>query len=143
MAAGTATQDSSTLELAVYLAGEEDGVVQYSSSKNAYNASPAPKRFVGMSESGHLTFSDICTLQNGDGDNILTIADDFGVCGAQFAGFLFDCDPSFIDGPIGVDIVNYASTAAFEEVLKCDSGAAADWDAFQGAYENVVELLSE
>ena len=54
--------------------------------------------------------------------DILEVALEAGVCGAQFAGFLFDCDPSFIDDETSSHIINYATTAVLEQVLKCVEG---------------------
>jgi hypothetical protein len=109
-------------ESTLFLGGLADGVVAYSATQNGYANSPAPKRLVGINNAGHLAFSDICEIQNADGQNILEIATEAGVCGAQFAGFLFDCDPNFINPDIANAIINYTSTAVFEQVLKCVDG---------------------
>ena len=47
---------------------EKDGLVPASSMKNAYNALTGPKRLIGIADSGHLVFADVCTLgQNAGG----------------------------------------------------------------------------
>jgi len=44
-------------------------------------------------------------------------------CGAQFAGFLFDCKPSYTPDPTHWQITNFASSAVLEETLHCvDAG---------------------
>ena len=55
----------------------------------------------------------------GNWDSDLEIATANGVCGAQFAGALFDCDPMYTPDPVGWDIVRYASAAVLESVLRC------------------------
>ncbi|NVB41131.1 hypothetical protein G6O69_25045 [Pseudenhygromyxa sp. WMMC2535] len=119
MAAAQAVSESATLASTLLLAALTDGVVPYESSLDAYAESPAPKRFVGIADAGHLAFSDICALKNADGQNILEIAVDAGVCGAELAGALFDCDPAFLDAAIAGEIIDYTTTAALEQVLQC------------------------
>jgi hypothetical protein len=54
----------------------------------------------------------------GDGQDIL----EAGVCGAELAGFSFDCNPDFIDASSSIPIINHATTAVLEEVLECSDG---------------------
>jgi alpha-beta hydrolase superfamily lysophospholipase len=122
MATGAAVMDTPMLESVLLLGAMSDGVVNYGGTQNAFNNSPSPKRLVGIENAGHLAFSDICELKNADGQNILEVALEAGVCGAQFAGFLFDCDPNFIDAAIAGHIINYSSTAVLEQVLRCVEG---------------------
>ena len=138
MAGGAATANGATLESALFLGGLSDGVVNYASTQGAYAQSMPTKRLVGLSNAGHLAFSDICEIQNAQGQNILEIALEAGVCGAQFAGFLFDCDPTFLDAAIGGEIINYASTAVLEQVLKCVEGPDLFAD-FEASYPDVGE----
>ena len=122
MATGQAVSPTQMLESSLLLGGLADGVVAYSGTQNAYEGSPSPKRLVGIDNAGHLAFSDICELTNADGQDILEVALEAGVCGAQFAGVLFDCDPNFIDAETSRHIVNYSTTAVLEQVLKCVEG---------------------
>jgi predicted dienelactone hydrolase len=46
---------------------EKDGIVPASSMKNAYNALTGPKRLLGIADSGHLVFADICTFGQNSG----------------------------------------------------------------------------
>jgi predicted dienelactone hydrolase len=119
MASGQPVQGSPALASSLLLGGLADGVVNYSSTQTGYDGSPAPKRLVGIENAGHLVFSDICELTNDDGQDILEVAVEAGVCGAQLAGFLFDCNPDFIDAAVSIPIVNHATTAVLEQVLKC------------------------
>jgi len=41
------------------------------------------------------------------------------VCGAQFAGLLFQCSPELIPDMEGWAIIDYATAAVFEETLHC------------------------
>lgn len=140
MASGNPVAQGAALESALFLGGMSDGVVAYTSTQNGYEASMPTKRLVGLSNAGHLAFSDICEIRNAEGQNILDIATEAGVCGAQFAGFLFDCDPAFLDAELAADIINYSSTAVLEQVLKCVSGPDLFAD-FQATYPDVGEYL--
>ena len=118
MAAG-GTQFGPALLSTLVLGGTADSVVAYTQQRDGYAESPSPKRFVGIADGGHLTFSEICSLHNAAGDDLLTIANDNGVCGAQLAGFLFQCSPELIADADGWALVDYATAAAFEEMLHC------------------------
>ena len=73
--------------------------------------------------------------------NLLETANEAGVCGAMFAGFLFDCADDLLDQEVAGAIVDHATTAALEEALLCRED-----DAFAGLeerYPAVSELLVE
>lgn len=137
MAAGTPTSNSSDLVSTLFLGAELDAVVPYSAAVSGYEASPAGKRLVGIGNSGHLAFSDICEIRNDLGDDILTIANDVGICGAFAAGVLFDCDPSFLDAAATRRIVSGASAAVLEETLHCRDigGYFESLSSLDGVYE--------
>ena len=122
LAASSTTAASSTLESVLYLGGTADSVVAYDQTVSGYEGSASPRRLVGIENAGHLAFSDICALQNDAGQNLIEIATEAGVCGVQFAGFLFDCDPGYIADEQSWDIVHYSSSAVLEEVLHCRPG---------------------
>ncbi|HEY5950153.1 MAG TPA: hypothetical protein VIV40_31875 [Kofleriaceae bacterium] len=115
MAGNKATTTASSL----YLGGLADSVVSWGQVKTAYDGAAKPRRLVGITDGGHLTFSDLCQTKNSSGKDLLQVANDYQICGAQLASFLFDCDPSHIAGPAGWDIVNYASSAVLESTLQC------------------------
>lgn len=142
MAAGTPTSDATDLQSTLFLGGLDDGVVPYASVVAGYEGSPAPKRLVGLDRAGHLAFSDICEIRNADGDDILTIANDVGVCGAFAAGFLFDCDPSFLDAATAHAIVSTTTVAVLEETLHCADRSAV-FDGLAARWPDVAELRSE
>jgi predicted dienelactone hydrolase len=101
------------------LAGTSDGVVRLSSSTSAYEGSSTPRRFVSLEGAGHLAFSDLCETRNADGENLLTIAQDERICGADAAGLLFDCSPGLQDNALSREIVRAATTWVFEERMFC------------------------
>ena len=63
-----------------------------------------------------------------------------GVCGVQFAGFLFDCDESYLPDPEGWEIVHYATSAVLEANLMCAPDGP-DLNGIQSVYPDVSEYL--
>lgn len=124
MAGNGAVQASPTLRSTLFLAGTSDGVVSAGQARTAFEASATPRRFVAITDAGHLAFSDLCATKNADGKDLITIAEETGVCGASIARFLFDCDPAYIDAQLGWDIINHASTAVLESTLQCQPDRA-------------------
>ncbi len=141
MAAG-GVDPGAALASTLVLGAQQDSVVQYSAQVDGYQSSPTPKRLVGIDNQGHLAFSSLCSLRNEAGDDLLTIANANDVCGANFAGALFQCDESFLSDPDTWEIVNFATAAVLEETLHC-SGIGAELDAIQDAYPAVAEYRSE
>jgi hypothetical protein len=124
MAAG-GVDAGSAVESVLVLGATADSVVAYDQQVQGYESSPAPKRLVGLDNGGHLAFSDICSLRNDAGDDLITIATNNDVCGAQFATFLFQCGDELLPDPDGWAISRHASAATFEETLQCrDIGTA-------------------
>jgi predicted dienelactone hydrolase len=113
------------------MAGTADGVVRVSSSTTAWEQSSAPRRFVTLENAGHLAFSDLCETRNDDGENLLTIAQDERICGADAASFLFDCSPTLQDADLSRAIVRAATTWVFEERLFCAPPASPFIDVVQ------------
>jgi Chlorophyllase enzyme len=135
----TAVEPSSTLESIMYVSGIDDQVIGYTelgigivvcplgslTTETAFEGSPgAPKvkkRMVGISGGGHLVVTDLCQ-KNVQGKNAIEEAAADGVCGIDSAVIiglpaLFDCGT--IDWKVGVEAVNYVTTAALEETLHC------------------------
>jgi len=122
LAGNTAAASSPHLASTLFMGGEADAVVSFGSVKTAWSSSPTPRRLVGIGNAGHLVFSDLCQIQNAAGQDILTVANAKGVCGANLAGFLFDCKTSYVDGPTGWDVTDYATSAVLEPTLQCATG---------------------
>ncbi len=131
-----------TLQSTLVLGAQDDMVVAYGNTKSGYDSSPAPKRLVGIAGTGHLAFSSLCSLQNEQGMDFLEIAEAAGVCGAQLAGGLFDCEDAYIDDEISWAISKYTSSAALESALHC-SDAADNFATLEASYPDVGEFLEE
>ncbi|MEZ4240860.1 MAG: hypothetical protein R3F59_32825 [Myxococcota bacterium] len=140
LSAGNPTSAGPDLQASLFLGGLDDGVVPYEAVTSGYEGSPAPKGLVGIADSGHLAPSDICDIVNDAGEDILTIATDAGVCGAFAAGFLFDCDPAFLDAATTHSIVDAATSSVLESALQCQDRPL---DALAAAYPDVAELRTE
>jgi predicted dienelactone hydrolase len=124
MAAG-GVQEGSALESTLVLAAMDDGVVPFDATLEGFEASPSPKRFLGIANAGHLVFSDLCAIRNADGQDIVSIAVEYDISNAMFASLLFDgCDPGQIEPAVGWQITNYATAAVLEETLHCRPDAA-------------------
>jgi hypothetical protein len=149
MAGSVAVATSSTLKGVTFVAGIDDKVITYNSplgsignvvctqgnlqqsDTGAYTASPGPpavkKRLVGITGGGHLSVTDLCT-QNSAGVDAAHEAINDGVCGvgsAVIIGLAALDDCGTVDMDTGIHDTNYASTAAFEEVLMCTDRSAA------------------
>ncbi|MEC9073213.1 MAG: hypothetical protein VX938_12555, partial [Myxococcota bacterium] len=94
--AGSGATNVSALDSALFLGGMADSVVSFSETEKAYNGTSVARRLVGITGGGHLVFSDICELTNDNGQDLVEIATEAGVCGTMFAAFLFDCAASTI-----------------------------------------------
>jgi len=138
MAAG-GVEGGGLLESSLVLGAMSDSVVAFSSQLDGYDGTPPRKRLVGIANTGHLAFSEMCALTNAAGDDLLQIAQDVGVCGAGFASALFQCDQSFLPDPEGWDIVHFASSAVLEETLHCEPQASAELAEIKGRYPVVLE----
>lgn len=75
---------------------------------------------------------------NSAGEQLLEIALNNRVCGANLAGGLFDCSDSYLPGPRGWEIINYATTAAFEEILYCRD--TNPWAEIERKYPDVTQF---
>ena len=118
-AAVSAVEPGDMLEQTLFVAGMSDAIASFDDVVAAYDGSPAPRRLVGIRSAGHLVVSDLCSLTNAAGDDMLEVAQAHGVCGAGLAGGLFDCDPDYLPAEVGWQIVDYASSAVLESALQC------------------------
>jgi hypothetical protein len=139
MAAG-GVEAGAALKSTLILGAQSDKVVQYQSQQDGFMTSPAPKRLVGITNAGHLAFSSLCSLKNANGKDFLQIAAKSEVCGAQFAGALFDCDPMYTPDPTNWQIVNYVTAAVLESTLRC-TDADNDLADLQARFPEVGEYL--
>ena len=119
LAGNAAAKSGSSLEHALFMGGKSDQVVSYGQVSTAWTGSAMPRDLIGITGAGHLVFSDLCDSKNPSGKDLLGVATQYNLCGASLAGMLFDCDPSYIPGPRGWEITNYATSAVLEPALHC------------------------
>lgn len=141
--ASRGTSESPTLKSTLVLGGVDDGVAAYNGQVSGYESSPATKRLVGLSNAGHLAFSDLCNL-GADKGGLVAIASQYGVSGASFASFLWDgCDEGQLPFEEARDIVNYATTATLKETLHCNAESAQNLPDIGGKFDAVSEYREE
>lgn len=130
----------STLRSTLILGATRDRVVRYQRQRDGFERSPAPKRFLGIAEGGHLTFSALCRLKNSAGETILETAERNDVCGARAAALLFDCPAT--EPSRATEIVDYATTWVLEEELKCRRRDAS-WMELPVRFPEIQDALEE
>lgn len=111
--------NGSTTAPSLYMGGLRDGIAQFSNTTSAWESSATPRYLVGIDNTGHLFCSDLCDTRNADGQNLLEIAQEHQLCGSEFASFLFDCEPSYLEGDRARAIVDWATTNLLERTLQC------------------------
>lgn len=139
MAAG-GTKDGPDLKGSLIMGAVNDKVVAYSRQQSGFNQSPSPKRLIGISNAGHLAFSDLCALKNKDGEDMVAVAQKYKIANAGFATGLWDgCAPGQIDPSVARVIVNYAVAAGAEDVLQCVDRTDS-FKSLKGRYKEVSEF---
>ncbi|MCA9612942.1 MAG: hypothetical protein KC586_09350 [Myxococcales bacterium] len=128
-----------SLRSSLFVAATEDAVVRYGQTADAFDRSGGEKRFLGIEGSGHLAPTDLCDLENGEGQDLVEVAQEHGVCGAMFASFLFDCQDTHIDPERARVVTRAITTAVLEQTLHCQDREAVI-AAIPGRLEDVSEL---
>lgn len=143
LAAGGSVKGSA-LKSTLVMSGKVDGIVPYSSVKQAYDGSPAKKRFVGLSAAGHLAFTDICTI-GADQGGLLKIAQSHGIAVPDLLVTLGSdgCEPGRLSADKAASIIDYATSATLEESLSCDTASAASLDGIAARYSYVSEYAAQ
>jgi hypothetical protein len=133
-AGGTKAGTPSTL----ILGGQADTIAAYSQQQMGYQSSPTKKRLVGLSNAGHLAFSDLCFLGRDKG-GILQIAKDHGVnVNPLVATPAQDgCKPGQLAAEEGWKIVDSTTSAALEETLMCNGAMTAALSATKATFVSV------
>ena len=105
----------------LYIGSELDGVSAYRNTVTGYNNTQLPKRLVGIANTGHLTYTELCSL-GAEFGGVIPLVKSYGVEVPQlFLTLGTDgCGEEFLDPQTGWDIINYASTLAYEELLQCN-----------------------
>lgn len=133
------TLPGSRLSSSLIMAGTADRVVSYAQTRSAYDASPRPRRFVGLDDAGHLAFSSLCSIRNSESENIVEVGLRSGVCGLGLAGALFDCASSYLPDPIGWRAINAATAWVLERELHCSSSTVTFSD-LGARHPSIVDL---
>jgi acetyl esterase/lipase len=143
MAAGGSTAAAALVSTLV-MGAKDDGVVAYTNQQNGYQSSPKKKRLVGLSNSGHLAFSDLCFIGRDKG-GLLQIAQDHGITVNPLIAQLAQdgCKTGQLPPEKAWPIVNFATTAALEETLACGAGSAAKLTQIQMTYPDVGDYLED
>jgi hypothetical protein len=142
LAANASTPSGPMLEQVLYMGGLSDGIAPWDDVQGAWADSATPRRLIGIGNAGHLVFSDLCDTRNAEGQDLVEIANEHQLCGAQFASFLFDCDPSYLDGALGREIVGYATSTILETTLQCRADLP-DLATIADPYPDVAEYDEE
>ena len=137
LAAGGSTGGGS-LASTLVMGGEDDGVAPFSGQRNGYASSAPTKRLVGLANSGHLAFSDLCFVGR-DRGGLLAIAQENGIqINPLIAGLARDgCEQGQLEAERGWQIINFATSAALEETLHCDADMSATIRSIQSVYSEV------
>lgn len=137
------TEQGDDLESSLIMGAIDDTVAEYSRQVEGYASSPTPKRLVGISNAGHLVFSDLCGLKNAEGQGLMEIAIEHQIANAELFEQMWDgCAPEQIDPQVGWGITNFATSAALESVLHC-SDADSNFANIQTRYPLVTDYREE
>lgn len=130
---GYSPEPGSRLKSTLVLTAENDTIVGYDREYKDYvSCKAAPKRFAAVERLGHLFCTDLCWIGE-DAGGVVKVAENHGIWVARgFEGLgMNGCayqNPTkgtdFLQPECGWQFVNYATAAAFEEVLRCDKDMA-------------------
>lgn len=140
MAAG-GVHAGSYLRSSLIMGAVDDKVVRYPGQQMGYSTTPKPKRFIGIDNAGHMAFTDICTLMIDQG-GIIEVARQYGVSIPWYLESLGrdGCGAKQLPPQMSSTIVNYATTAAFEEVLQCRADSTSKLAEVKTIYPGVKDF---
>lgn len=131
--AGGSPNPGDRLKSTLVLAAQNDTIVNYASDlRNYHNSKAFPKRFAAAERLGHLFCTDLCYIGASAG-GVVNIAFDAGIWTAKAFEGLGSNGCEYLNPTKGTDFLapkcawqftNYATSAAFEEVLRCDKDMA-------------------
>ena len=138
------------LASSLVMSAADDGIATPSGQTSGYTSTPAPKRFVQLANAGHLSFSDLCYIGAAQG-GLLAIAVKYNVTGASTLATLASDGCPWQTGksytPItpqeGWAVVDFATSAVFEETLMCDGTMTAQVAGIQAAVPNVASYQEQ
>ncbi len=140
--AASGTCDGGYVESTVVIGGMADSIVAYSSQRSGYTSSPQPKRLIGLAKAGHMAMTSFCPIGEDEG-GIIQAAKNAGVrFNPLFEGMISPlasdgCGPNSLPAEKGWEIINYATSAAFEEILMCIPERGEQLSTIQDRYEEV------
>jgi predicted dienelactone hydrolase len=142
--ASRGVEAGSSLVSALIMGGNQDATAPYPRQQSGYESSPRRKRLVGLSQAGHLAFTDLCAAGREHG-GLFRIAVAYGVTGASgFEALASDgCKPEQLPPEDGWRIINHATAAALEEVLQCAPARASALEALGAGFPNVHEYRQD
>lgn len=133
MAAG-GVESGTHVASALVMGGLEDNVVSPTTVRIGYGSTDvAQKRLVLIPEAGHMAFCNICGI---------TVETD-GDLGALEEVAKDGCGPGYMDPETSTQIINFASTAVYEEALMCSSTAARQIDTISSRFPGVEYAYDE
>ena len=108
------------LKSTLILGALDDHFVPFSTQQDGYRASPARKRLIGLSNAGHLAFSDVCAIGRDKG-GLLKIAADHGIDVSPIVASIASdgCMPNQLAPERGWVIIDAATSGVLEETLQC------------------------
>lgn len=95
------------------------------------------RRLLGVGGIAHAGVTDVCSVNNSSGKDLLSIAVQYNVLSAGFLGLaqnLFDCAKDTSSEADAAAAINYITALAFEETLHCDAAAGTAGAAVQARY---------
>ena len=146
--AGGGTCGGTSLKSTLIIGGIKDGIVVFSTQQNGFTSSPAPKRLVGLSNAGHMAETSFCPIGASAG-GIINAAKQAGVMfNPIFESFITPlssdgCGMGALPAERGWEIIDYASSSAFEERLLCLPSRGAQLSAIQSHYPEVGEFKEQ
>lgn len=131
------------LKSTLILGGLADAVVPYVYQRRGYALSPRPKRIVGLRDAGHLAFSELCTVRNAKGENLLRAGVQAEICGASRLGRSFQCDRGLLPESEAWPVIDAATAAVLEETLHCAPEMAETFDTLSTDYPQAVDVREQ
>ncbi len=120
-------QAGTNIESAMIMGGMEDGAAREPIVRRGYRNTNLKKRLVLIPDAGHNVFLSTCDMKV-----------ESSVSLGLLEGIANDgCGPQYMDPELSTPIVQFASTAAFEETLMCSTTAAAQIDTIESKYPGV------
>lgn len=131
MASAAKVSYSSYVKSTMLMGGIEDGANKWDRELTAYaDTKTSNKRLVGIPNAGHNVFTNIC-------DSVAK-AEEYGFDLGNLKSIAADgCGSSYMDQQLAWEIVNFGSTAVFEETLQCNATSASSISTIANKYSGV------